>query len=187
MSGTTVKYRIDNGEWVTLDAPDIIKYGIWDAECIKPNDIDISKDNGKERKNMEILNLYKDRCEREIFDRYTNIIDEEYEALDVVKEYNELINTFNINMKQLADKYNTNDITYLYKSGYENDYKYELNDDIKSHIREKYKDAWDKELSDLRKFVEEVKAVLSLSEDKDYQLDVLKNYEILDKKGKLNV
>lgn len=183
-----LKIKNSDGIWTTLatstdatvsladDTADAFRHyfeGIWDNE---------------ERNNdMKILELYRERCEKEIKERYDRIIKEEYEELEIVKEYNELINTFNINMKQLAEKYNTNDEIYLVPTCYNNDYAYELSSDLRDKIRDKYDNAMDTEIIQLRKFVEEIEAVLSISDDKDYQIEVLKNYDILDKKGKLNI
>lgn len=183
-----LKVKNCDGTWVTLattsdasvylanDTSDAFRYyveGIWD--------------NKERNDNMEILKLYRERCEKEIKERYNAIIDEEYNNLEVVKEYNELVNTFKINMKQLAEKYNTNDEIYLVPTCYNNDYAYELSNNLRYKIRDKYDNAMDTEIIQLRNFVEEIEAVLSISDDKDYQIEVLKNYEILDKKGKLNI
>lgn len=144
--------------------------------------------NEKERNDsMTILELYKKKAREEINNRYRDMVEYEYNNLDVVKEYNELVNTFNINLKQLADKYNTNDNQPLVRTGYESDYSYEINIYLHNQIEEKYKEQKDTELQTLYDFCEEVETILSISDDKDYQLEVLKNYEIIDKKGKLNI
>ena len=171
--------RISNGDgtWAKLgDSVDAMSYnikGIWENDEER-NDI------------MNILDLYEEKQREKIDNHYRTIINEEYKNLDVVKEYNELINTFEINMKQLADKYNVNDQKYISQSGYGAEYGFEINSDLYDAIKEKYKDEWNNELKDLRMLVRDVRAVLSISDDKDYQIEVLKNYDILDKKGKLN-
>lgn len=197
-----VKIKNDDGTWTTLgklsdfhidkdwfninsdwykgpkwddDLADAMRYcmGIWDEE--ERND------------NMNIVDLYRMRKREQINNKYKELIDKEYNELDVVKEYKELINTFDINMKQLADKYNNNDTQPLVKTAYKNDYSYELSMYLEEEIRSKYNDVIEKELKELERLIEEVKAMLYLSDDKDYQLEVLKNYEIVDKKGKLNI
>ena len=95
--------------------------------------------NEEERNNtMNILELYERRLKEEITERYNRMIKEEYENLNVVKEYNELTNTFKINMKQLAEKYNTNDDICLIPTCYTDDYSYELSDSLWYTIEEKY-------------------------------------------------
>ena len=168
------------GIWNNDDVLDAFEYAI--------NDIKLVDEFIKERNdNMNILELYEKRKREEIKSFYKDKINKEYESLEVVKEYKELINTFNINMKQLAEKYNTNDTISLTPTCYNNDYSYELSHSLYGEIEEKYDNQAREELEELQNFVEEVKAVLSLSDDKDYQLDVLKNYEILDKKGMLDL
>ena len=167
---------VTSGIDISMDTDMFDKYilGKWDTNEEERNDI------------MSILDLYEEKQREKIDNHYRTIIKEEYENLDVVKEYNELINTFEINMKQLADKYNVNDQKYISQSGYGAEYGFEINSDLYDVIKEKYKDEWNNELKDLRSLVRDVRAVLSISDDKDYQIEVLKNYDILDKKGKLN-
>ena len=157
------------------DSVDAMRYymGIWDEE--ERND------------NMNIIDLYKMRKREEINNKYKELVDKEYNELDVVKEYKELINTFDINMKQLADKYNNNDTQPLVKTAYRNDYSYELSIYLEEEIISKYNTDKEKEFKELERLIEEVKAMLYLSDDKDYQLEVLKNYDIIDEKGKLNI
>ena len=142
----------------------------------------------KESDNMnDVLELYKSRREKEIRNKYKDIIDKEYNELPAVKEWHELTTNFEIEMKQLAEKYNTEDLTCIVKTGYVNDYEYALSNRIRDDIKKEWQADLDEELSDLYKFVEEVNAVLSISDDKDYKIEVLQNYEILDKKGKLSI
>ena len=142
----------------------------------------------KESDNMnDVLELYKSRREKEIRNKYKDIIDKEYNEQPAVKEWHELTTNFEIEMKQLAEKYNTEDLTCIIKTGYVNDYEYALSNRIRDDIKKEWQADLDEELGDLYKFVEEVNAVLSISDDKDYKIEVLKNYEILDKKGKLSI
>ena len=142
--------------------------------------------NNEERNdNMNILELWKERKIEDIEKGFKEIVNSEYEKLDVVKEYNELVTNFDINLKQLADKYNTSNECLLVRTGYKNGRSIELSPNIKGDIELKYNKELCDNLGEVEKIFEEVKALLSLSDDKDYQLDVLKNYKILDKKGKL--
>lgn len=186
--GITLKYKVDDSTWATLgttigigDSLDSMRYSIWTPDYEK-------EEKGEERiDNMNILDYYERTKRAEITAKFEGIIDDEYNKLEVVDAYKTLIEEFEINLKQLADKYNTKEETFIEKTGYEPDYAFELNSEIESNIREKHNADYNKEIEELSRFVEEVRAVLSLSNDKDYQLDVLKNYEILDKKGRINI
>ena len=178
-SGATVKSIKIPTISFTTDAIDSMRYEIEELRKLIKE---------KESDNMnDVLELYKSRREKEIRDKYKDIIDKEYNELPAVKEWHELTTNFEIEMKQLAEKYNTEDLTCIVKTGYVNDYEYALSNRIRDDIRKEWQADLDEELTDLFKFVEEVEAVLSISDDKDYKIEVLKNYEILDKKGKLSI
>ena len=178
-SGATVKSIKIPTISFTTDAIDSMRYEIEELRKLIKE---------KESDNMnDVLELYKSRREKEIRNKYKDIIDKEYNELPAVKEWHELTTNFEIEMKQLAEKYNTEDLTCIIKTGYVNDYEYALSNRIRDDIKKEWQADLDEELSDLYKFVEEVEAVLSISDDKDYKIEVLKNYEILDKKGKLSI
>lgn len=190
-SGTTVRVNIGNNTWATLGTTlktsmdhlsDAMRYaveGIWstddDKDVVERNDI------------MDILKLYLKRKREEIELKYNEFIDKDYAKLEVVNEYKKLVNDFEISLAQLADKYNTKEESFIVRSGYEADYTFELNDELRENIGKNYAKLREADLKALYDFEEEVRAVLSVSDDKDYQLDVLKNYEILDKKGRLTI
>ena len=142
---------------------------------------------GEERNmNNKIVDLYYERKKKELSNRYEEIVKTEYEALDVVKEYNEIINTFNTSLAELANKYNSEEVRVLLKTGYKNTYEYELSFDLKDHIASQHRDGYEAELKKLELLVEEVRAMLAFSDNEEYRLNVLKQYDIVDKKGKLN-
>ena len=143
---------------------------------------------GDER-NMDnkIVDLYAERAKEKIKKEYETIVNNDYDKLDVVKEYKELVNTFATSLAEMADRYNTEENKYLVRTGYEITPSYELSDDIRANIREKYLDEAKERLKDIDLLVEEVRAVLGVSNTEEYRLGVLKEYDIIDKKGKLNV
>ena len=154
--------------------------GIW-----KTDDTD-TKGNEDIMEN-QILNLYYERTRRRIIKEYDEKILNAYNELPVVKEYNEVVKAFEATLAEMADRYNTEDVKVLRKSGYANEYGYELNVDIDETIGKELHKNRDDELKELDLLRQEVEAQLSLSNDKDYQIEVLKTYGILDKKtGKLN-
>lgn len=141
---------------------------------------------GERNMNDKIVDLYYERKKKELSNRYEEIVKTEYEALDVVKEYNEIINTFNTSLAELANKYNSEEVRVLLKTGYKNTYEYELSFDLKDHIASQHRDGYEAELKKLELLIEEVRAMLAFSDNEEYRLNVLKQYDIVDKKGKLN-
>ena len=135
----------------------------------------------------KIVDLYYERKNEEIKNKYVELLKKEYEELDVVKEYNELINTFEASLAELAGRYNTEETRVLIKTGYTDTYTYELNSNLKDALKDAHREEYDKEVNALRLLVEEVRAVLSVSNDDDYRIGVLTEYGIITKKGKLNV
>lgn len=136
----------------------------------------------------KVLDLYVDRKREEIRKKYNDIVEKEYNELPEVKEYYEIINEYNAKMEELVTRSNTLEKTIFIRTGYLTTYKYEVNGDIKDVINKKYRDDFEKEMNDLDYMANEINALLSMSDDKDYQIEVLKNYGILDKKtGKLTI
>ena len=142
---------------------------------------------GERNMDNRILDLYAERAKEKIKKEYETIVNNDYDKLDVVKEYKELVNTFTTSLAEMADRYNTEENKYLVRTGYEITPSYELSDDIRANIREKYLDEAKERLKDIDLLVEEVRAVLCVSNTEEYRIGVLKEYGIIDKKGKLNV
>lgn len=142
---------------------------------------------GERNMDNRILYLYAERAKEKIKKEYETIVNNDYDKLDVVKEYNELVSTFNTSLAEMANRYNNEENTYLHRTGYELTPMYELSDNIKANIREKYLDEAKARLKDIDLLVEEVGAVLGVSNTEEYRISVLKEYGIIDKKGKLNV
>lgn len=142
---------------------------------------------GERNMDNRILDLYAERAKEKIKKEYETIVNNDYDKLDVVKEYKEIVNTFTTSLAEMADRYNTEENKYLVRTGYEITPSYELSDDIKANIREKYLDEAKARLKDIDLLVEEVRAVLGVSNTEEYRIGVLKEYGIIDKKGKLNV
>ena len=142
---------------------------------------------GEGNMNNEIVDLYYERKREEIRNKYKELLDSKYEQLEVVKEYNELVNTFVASLAEMANRYNTEDNKMLVKTGYVGEYTYDLNPDLKEDLREVYVEDFNKEMKELELLVEEVRAVLSISDTDEYRIGVLTEYGIITKKGKLNV
>lgn len=164
------------------------KVAQYTTECAVVDKYEIRK--GENNMNNEVLNLWKKRKQDDINKKYNDIVTKEYESLEIRKEYKELIEKFEKDLDALVVKYNASadilDLPFI-KTGYEPEYGVELNDGIRYGIAKKYEEEQNKEYSELMDLVEEIKAQLSLSNDKDYQVEVLTRYEVLDKKGKINI
>ena len=166
------------------------KYGesnivIGSCEFINFNDF-IPPKKGNEKMRNEVLSLYE-RIKREQLEKeYEENVKTAYENLDVVKRYQEIVNLFNASMEELANEYASFDTPSIVKTGYSNDFRYELNSCLMDEVRKNYKEDYQNKLLELRKLADEVNAMLSISNDKDYQIEVLDRYGIT-KKGKLNV
>ena len=142
---------------------------------------------GERNMNNKIVDLYYERKREEIINKYTGLVDEKYEQLNVVKEYKELVNTFVTSLAEMADRYNTEETKMLLKTGYIGEYTYDLNPEIRDNLREAFKEEFSKEMKELELLVEEVRAMLEFYNTEEYKIDVLKQYGIIDKKGKLNI
>lgn len=145
------------------------------------------KIGGKELKN-ELVKLYYNRKMDLYIKEKKDGIEAEYNEIPAVKEYNDLIAEFNTSLFEIANRYNREDAKYLIKNeDFEEEYSYELNRDYYYEVEEKYVKEYREKVKKLEELIDEVNAKLSISNDKDYQLEVLKEYEIINKKGKLNV
>ena len=138
--------------------------------------------------NYNLINLYEKRKKNQIQKKYEEKIKKEYNQLETVKTYYELIEKFEKDLNELVEKHNTENNRVFRKINETNFFKYEINPDLYNKIEAKYLENLNKELAILRTLVEEVKAQLNLSaNDKDYQIEILTKYNILNKDGFLNV
>lgn len=145
----------------------------------------------KEEKDMnKILQLYKERKEKEIEDKYDKIIEEEYNKIEFIKVYNNLVDAFDGAMKELFENEENIGCKYMEATGVSDSlYKYALNSSkIKREIEEKHNDDYMSELKKLDDFIKEVETTLSLAENgngeinQDRVIEILSNYQIIDKK-----
>lgn len=150
---------------------------VWDKEN------SIIKERGDNMERNKVLDLYVDRKREEIRKIYKDIVEKEYNELPEVKEYNEIINEYTAKIEELVTRSNTLEKTIFCRSGYStNHFKYDINYDLRDEIEKKHNDDFRKEMDALDYMANEINALLSMSDDKDYQIEVLKNYGILDKK-----
>lgn len=144
---------------------------------------------GGEKMN-KILQLYKERKEKEIEDKYDKIIEEEYNKIEFIEVYNNLVDAFEGAMKELFENEENIGCKYMKDTGISyNAYKYQLNHiEIKRELRKKYSDDYIREIKKLNDFIKEVETTLSLAENgngeinQDRVIEILSNYQIIDKK-----
>lgn len=168
---------------VTID-----KYGI---NMSSHDDMIWLKENEEtgEKKDMnKLLELYCERAERRVENDYDEIVEEERNENPFVKEYNALINEFEAKMDDLYKREmdeNGNHHVFM-NNAYKYTYPFSIDITFTNENIKHYKEAKETELQDLDDFKQEVSAKLSLSDDLDYTLKVLKEYGIINKKtGKL--
>lgn len=141
---------------------------------------------GENRMN-KVLNLYYENHLKEINDKYNELIEKDYSEISVIKEYKELIENFEKQLTNLFTKSVIEEVPFEEVTSY-NVYRFEPDEcEIKDKIVAKYQEKKSSELKTLMELRDEVEAQLSLSDNVDYQLDVLKRYDIINKKtGRIN-
>ena len=147
-------------------------------------DIIIEEMKEREEKDMnKVLKLYEERKLKEINDKYDKKVENDYNAIEVVKQYNELVNNFENKLEDLFTSLDNFDNGYLVTQCDSNCYKYALSEDmIKNKLASKYFEEKQREIDEVTKLVSEADAQLSLSDDLNYQIEVLSRYKIIDNK-----
>ena len=161
---------------------DTLDYVRTDINLCKQYDEIFNKE--REEKDMnKVLKLYYDRKLEEIHKKYEEKVDNDFNNIDVVKQYKILIENFEKEQEALFKTVENFDNDYLVPSYDSNLYKYSISElKTRSSLMTTYEDDRVNEIEKLRELVEEVDAQLSLSDDLSYQLGVLEKYGIIDKK-----
>lgn len=138
----------------------------------------------REEKDMnKVLKLYYDRKREEINKKYEEKVDNDFNNIDVVKQYKKLIENFEKEQEALFKTVENFDNDYLVPSYDSNLYKYSISElKVKDSLMATYEDDKANEIEKLKELIAEVDAQLSLSDDLNYQMEVLTRYDILDKK-----
>ena len=138
----------------------------------------------KEMKN-EVLELWYKRENAKLKSEFKSEIEKYVNEHPVVVRYKEIINAYTDSMSTLLEEYANFDIV--------SHISYSVLDDVDLRdIEKKLQDMYlkdnvaehEKMLSKLQDTYETIKAMLSLSDDLEYQLDVLSKYKVIDKKTK---
>lgn len=147
-----------------------------------------NEEKGEKKDMNKLLELYCERAEMTIENDYDEMIEEERNENPFVKEYNDLVKEFEAKMDDLYKREmdeNGNHHVFV-NNAYKYTYPFSIDITFTNENIKHYKEAKETELQDLDDFKQEVSAKLSLSDDLDYTLKVLKEYGIINKKtGKL--
>ena len=156
--------------------------------CYDATDINISDYNGivldemgrtllklnnkyKEENKMNILDVYKERKKEAINKKYDNLIQEIKDSdkiQEIMQDTNRLIQEIDPDRKFSKVVFNA--------------YTSETEEDISDMEK-----ARDMEIAELNNLIEEVEAYFTMTTDFSERKEILKNYSIIDKKGKLNI
>lgn len=161
------------------------------CEILNLKEKELNGENEEEEKDMnKVLELYKERKVKEIIKKYKELVEKELESNTFINKYNALVADFKKNLEDLEveeQKENAGKFRVLVRTGYDMELPIEINDDYRCYIVSKPFDIEkDKEMHNLYSTIEEINAMLSMSDDKDYQIEVLQRYGIIDKKGKMS-
>lgn len=156
----------------------------------------------KEEKDMnDVMKIYEDKKKNNVlelwYERKKKELEEEREdrykvfkekGNDFLAKYNDLVLEVNEKLDSLVKEDNLfNEEPLLRLNTAFTGLKYELDGEAVYELFEKDRfSQFDSQIDTLNKTYEEVKAQLSLSNDLEYQLKVLKNYGIIDKKNKIS-
>lgn len=133
----------------------------------------------------EVLKLYYDKKREEIIDKYEKKEKEYFVKNELANKFNDLVEKFEEDLDNLYKSVENFDNDYIVQRYDENNYKYKVNTDkISKEFEEKYIEKRNKELAKLDNEIKEISAQLSMSDDLDYQVEVLTRYGVLDKKTK---
>jgi len=139
----------------------------------------------KEEKDMnKVVNLWYERNRDKIVDKYKEKEIEFYNnKYSIVESFNELVDTFNNNLEDLYKLDKATEQFVLKENAPTNVVKYCIDlDKLKEEFEVEYLIKRNEELKEIEDIKEEVEAQLSLSDDLEYQQEVLKRYNIIDKK-----
>ena len=183
--GKNITVSVDGGEtWKELGKPIELKVDGTDYSLSFTGPTKDYLGELKEEINMnKVLELYYERKLDKLKEFYSDLEVQEYNKLEVVKEFNAINEEYTNKMEELRNKHNTIDKQFVVKTGYKDDNRYELSCTIEEDIHDELFKQYEVAKKEILEEKATIEAVLSLSEDKDYQVEVLKNYGILDKKG----
>lgn len=193
-SPTTLSFdfKIDDKDWEEIcsaigikpvvshidDVADAVRYGIWDIKDMK------NKEENEMRN--EVLELWYERQMKNIEKKYDKYVEEYIEKnYSFVNDYKQLIKDFEDNLEYLYTLNNKDELFILKENTSCNVFKYVIDNEKLSYKANEYFEKDRKEDIELiKKTYAEIRALLSMSSDLEYQQSVLIEYGIIDKKTK---
>lgn len=136
-------------------------------------DIGIIKED-KKMYNNEILNLYYERMKEIYVNKHEQII-QDIKEQDV---FTKLDNEYNNKLQKLLNKENKENKTY-YKTNY-------LTEESEIKI-EQQEDLFTENINNLKRKLEEVDVLLNIADTYENEMEILKNYNIINEIGILNI
>lgn len=144
----------------------------------------------KEEKIMDILEIYANRTFNSIEDEYFKKRDELLNSNEIIARYNEINNTYKAAMDEFVNEEKVKASGLIIPTAYLDTASYEIN---KCKVDELCRDLdleRENKTEALHSRTAEVRAMIDIvPKDGNYDtkvIEILKNYEILDKKGKIN-
>lgn len=162
-------YTVESVRWSNEE----LRYAFCHSTEFKKTKIKIDKIN-KEENEMQILDLYEERkvkaLEKEILEAKSKVKEQD-EIQSIILEMTNQVNTILENQgRKTIYEFEPNLITLETEA--------KLDELEKEHH---------KQIEELRSTLREIRALFELTDDYNERIKILKNYDILDKKGKLNV
>ena len=151
--------------------------------------IDYMKNKEENDMKNEVLELWYSREINKIDEKYEELVNEYVEKhYDIKKAYDELIKRFEEDLEVLykqEKENNESENTLLKENNTCNVFKYVIDvDRLKYEALEIYRDKKDEEIGKILDTKKEINALLSMSNDLEYQQSILIEYGIIDKKTK---
>jgi len=179
--------------FIDEDCLDSFRYALGDFKTI-----DKYMKNEEENKMSDVMKIYEDKKENKVlklwFERKQDDIEKKYDDLEskyidekysIVKSYEEMVETFEKELEELYKYNNANEQFVLKENNTCNVFKYILDEEkLVEEAEQFYKEDKKKEMQDVLNEYNEINALLSMSEDLEYQQSVLIEYGIIDKKTK---
>lgn len=170
---------------------DIFKYFVNDVETAlklcEETKIEIERE---EKKNMnKILDLYASKKLEKINEKYIELVEKEFNENEFVKQYKVIVENFENDMQMLYENSDNLINQVIVDTGVSgNNFKYDISIDLRRKIAKKYEEEKRKEVQELDNLISEINATLTLAENgngeinQDRVIEILSNYQIIDKK-----
>lgn len=133
----------------------------------------------------EVLELWYTRKRDKIVDEYEEKEREFNNSKELVIKYKEIVERFENELEELYKSEENTEKVYITDELTESMYKYKINyDKLSDEFVDEYVLERNERIHELNELRKEINAQLSLSNDLEYQLDVLSRYGVLNKKTK---